>query len=130
MNPDLGVTNTWLAVIAVTSLVQLAGVIVAAVFGYRLYLRVQSTLERFEREASPLLARARTTLDEASDVLQRLRRADDEVRHALGSAKTGVSTVVSVAGRRLLPAIGIWRSARAAWQALRRGRPTGASRPA
>ena len=109
-------TNGWLAIIAISSLVQLAlmlGLLIGAV--------------RFQRRTEHAIAEVKS---EVQDAVDRVRRADDAVRHVMQRAGSAASTVVSVASQRAWPILGIVSAVRAGASALfgRDGRRAGASR--
>ena len=112
-------TNAWLAIIAISSLVQLAlviGLLIGAV--------------RFQRRAEHALAEVKS---EVHDAVDRVRRADDAVRQVMqraGSAASTVVNVASLASRRAWPVFGLVNAVRAGASALfgRDGRRAGAAR--
>jgi hypothetical protein len=60
-------------------------------------------------------------LDDASDVLDRVKAADDGVRRALDRTSATVQRVASAAGSRFWPVVGVIRGVRAAVASLSGG---------
>ena len=78
---DLGTTNVWLALIAISSVVQLLMVVGLLVGAVRFSRRVEKTIERINLEhLAPLAARAHHVIDQAEEVIARVRTVDDSVR--------------------------------------------------
>ena len=97
-------TNAWLAIIAVSSLVQLAIVLVLLIGAVR-----------FQRRAELTLAEVKV---DVRDAVERVRRADDAVRHVMQRAGEAAGAVVSVASRRVWPVLGLISAVRAGASAL------------
>ena len=101
MPPDLGTTNLWLTVIAIASIVQLLLVIVGGIAAYRIYRQsVRQLVEFQQQELGPMMRRLSVVLDDASDVLGRVKSADDGVRRALDRTSATVQRVAWAAGSR------------------------------
>ncbi len=101
-------TNTWLALIAVVSVVQLA-IVVAVLIGAM----------RFYRKTAGVLEEVRGEVREAVD---RVRRADDAVRNVMHKAGAAAGTVALLTTRRAWPLIGIVQAVRAGAGSLFRAR--------
>lgn len=115
MPPDLGTTNLWLTVIAIASIVQLLLVIVGGIAAYRIYRQsVRQIVEFQQQELGPMMRRLSVVLDDASDVLERVKSADDGVRRALDRTSATVQRVAWAAGSRMWPVVGVIRGVRAA----------------
>ena len=105
---DLTWTNTWLAILAVISLIQFLAICVAGFLGYRMYQKAMATLENVERvHIAPLRARVDGMLDQVQAVTDRVRHVQDSVSDALRHV-TGTGTAVAGAVRsKTWPIIGI-----------------------
>jgi hypothetical protein len=122
---DSGTTNIWLTVIAVASIAQLLLLLIISIAVYRFYRQTARQIEVFhQQQLDPAIRRLQAVLDEASDVLERVKAADDDVRHVLDRTSATVQRVASVAGSRVWPVIGLIRGVRAAVASL-----SGRSRP-
>ena len=111
---DLGTTNTWLAIIAISTLVQslvIIGLIVALV---RVVRRTESAITDLKREyMEPMTARANKVIGDVEDALARFRAMDDRVSGAINRTTEGLGVVATVARRRLWPVVGVMRGIRA-----------------
>ena len=97
-------TNTWLAIIAISSLVQLVIVVTLLVGALR-----------FQRRTEQALAEVKSDVHDAVD---RVRRADEAVRHVMQRAGDAAGAVVTVAARRAWPLLGVISAVRAGASAL------------
>jgi hypothetical protein len=115
MPADLGTTNLWLSVMAIASIAQLLLLIIGGVAAYRLYQQTIRQVEAFQhQELAPVMRRLTVVLEDASDVLGRVKTADDGVRHALDRTSATVQRAARVAGSRFWPVVGVIRGVRAA----------------
>jgi hypothetical protein len=118
---DLGTTNVWLAVIAISSVVQLLIVIAMLVGAWRFYRRIETTVDRITREhIAPVSARAHQVIDDVEDVMARVRSLDDGMRKTWSRVGDGVSLATSTVRGRLWPVVGIMRGLKAGLAALGR----------
>jgi hypothetical protein len=116
---DLATTNTWLAVIAVASLVQSLVVIGLVVAVFRLVRRTESAVEEVKREyLDPIATRTNRVIGEVEDALARFRSMDDRVSGAIHKTTEGLSAVATVAKRRFWPVVGAVRGVRAVARAI------------
>ena len=116
---DLGTTNSWLAVIAVASLVQSLVIIGLVVAMFRLLRKTESAIADLKREyVEPISARANKVIGEVEDALARFRSMDDRVSGALHRTTEGLSAVATVARRRFWPVVGAVRGLRAIAKAI------------
>lgn len=110
-----GTTNTWLAILAISSLVQTCMLVGVLVVAMRAVSRVTTELAELRiRQIEPLSVRLHAIADDVQDVVRRVRSVDDEVRTALARGTSGVASAASAARRRVWPAIGIMRGIAAA----------------
>ena len=116
---DLGTTNSWLAVIAIASLVQSLVIIGLVVAMFRLLRKTESAITDLKREyVEPISARANKVIGEVEDALARFRSMDDRVSGALHRTTEGLSAVATVARRRFWPVVGAVRGLRAIAKAI------------
>lgn len=120
MTPEgLGTTNVWLAILAISSLVQLLMVVGLLVGTFLFYRRIEATVNRIKQEQiAPVTARAHKVIDEVEHAMARFR----SIGEGVGNAATAVST-------RLWPVIGLARGVRAGLAALTERRPATARVP-
>lgn len=121
MTPDLGTTNLWLAVLALTSAGQFLMFVGAALIGLRAYKRTAATLDALEHEQiRPLLVRVNALIDDVQDITARARTVDDAVRARLEGVESALHTTRTVVQDRIWPVLGVLRAVRAgldAWLA-------------
>lgn len=112
MPPDLSTTNLWLGVLATVAVLELAALVVAGVFAYRAWRRVEAAIDRIdEQRIAPLTARAHEVLD---DVQQKLASVDSTV----DAVRTSVRS-------RFWPVIGLARAVSASVERMRTPGTTG-----
>jgi hypothetical protein len=92
-------TNTWLAIIAVATVLQLALLIAVLVSAARFYREATSTLQEVKSDVR--------------DALERVRRADDAVRDVMKRAGSAAGHVVTLTTRRVWPVLGLMSAIRA-----------------
>jgi hypothetical protein len=105
---DLTWTNTWLAILAVISLIEFLIVCAAGFFAFRMYQKAMATMESVERtHIAPLRARVDTMLDQVQELTDKVRHAQesvsDAVRHVTGTG----SAVAGAVKSKTWPIIGI-----------------------
>jgi hypothetical protein len=114
MNPDLGTTNTWLAILAVASLGQFLLLVVTGIVVFRTYRRTASAIENFEqRHLVPITGRVTMLIDDLQDVTARARRVDDVVRNKLDGVESVMQRARHIMALRAWPIVGIARAVRA-----------------
>lgn len=92
-------TNTWLAIIAVATVIQLALLIAVLIAASRFYRQATATLQEVKSDVR--------------DALDRVRRADDAVRDAMKRAGSAAGQVVMMTQRRVWPVLGLMSAIRA-----------------
>ena len=111
---DLSTTNTWLAVIAIASLVQSLVIIGLVVAMFRMFRKAETSINELKRDVvEPMTARANKVIDEVEDALARFRSMDERVNGAIDRTTEGLSAVATVARRRFWPVVGVVRGLRA-----------------
>ncbi len=119
---SLNTTNTWLAIIAIATVVQVAATATVAVFGYRLYARSRRAIDDVERRhIEPVTRRVNEVLDGVNTEVARLRRAGDRVQDTVEGLHNGVSTAASIVKSTVLPGWAVTRGVLAAVSAFRGG---------
>ncbi|HUP40635.1 MAG TPA: hypothetical protein VM115_10980 [Vicinamibacterales bacterium] len=107
---DLTWTNTWLAILAVISLVQFLIVCVAGFFAYRMYQKTMMTIETVERvHIAPLRARVDGILDQVQVMTEKVKHAQDSVSDALRHVTGTGSAVAGTLKAKSWPLIGIFQ---------------------
>jgi uncharacterized protein YoxC len=119
---DLQTTNLWLAVIAITGLVQMAMTLAVAYYVTSLVRRAQQAIDVAVADTRPLMRQVSAALDEVSDLVDRTRRAEASVTALVDRVGTTVDHVKTVALTKVWPAVGIARGLRAAAAAIRERR--------
>jgi hypothetical protein len=119
---DLQTTNLWLAVIAITGVVQMAMTLAVAYSVTTLVRRAQRAIDVAVADTRPLVRQVSAALDDMSDLVERTRRAEASVTAMVDRVGTTVDHVKTIALTKVWPAVGIARGLRAAAAALRERR--------
>jgi hypothetical protein len=121
---DTGSIPVWLAIIAMVQILQLAGIVIAAVVVTRHAARTSETLASLTAEVGPLIRRTNTVLDDVQDLAGRARRADEAAHAAAERVQMAWTAAKTVARSRLWPILGAARAAQAVARAIaRRAQP-------
>ena len=105
---DLTWTNTWLAILAVISLIQFLAMCVAGILAYRMYHRAMTTLETVERvHIAPLRARVDAMLDQVQLMTDKVRHAQESVSDALRHVSGTGSAVAGAVKSKAWPIVGV-----------------------
>jgi hypothetical protein len=119
---ELGNINTWIAVMAIASVVQVLALVTITVLGYRLYASSRTALAELEqRHVVPLTRRVNAVLDDVSDGVARLHTVGDGVQATWQGIHTGVSTATSAVKSVVSPGWAVARGVMAAVSAFRQG---------
>ena len=116
---DLQTTNLWLAIIAISGLVQIAMTLAVAYYVTTLFRRAQQAIDVAVADTRPLVRQASAALDDVSELVERTRRAEASVTAMVDRVSTTVDRVTTVALTKVWPAVGIARGLRAAAAAIR-----------
>ena len=96
MTPEqLSSMNTWLAVIAIASVIQVIALAVVAMVGYRLYSRSRVAIDDVQRQIEPVTRRVTEVLDNVNQEVARLRRGHEGRsgrRHSIYRARASQRT--------------------------------------
>lgn len=118
---DLGTTNIWLALIAISSVVQLLIVVGLFIAAVRFYRRIEQTVDRIKQEhIAPVSERAHKVIDEVEDVMARVRTIDDDVRRTITRVGDGVGVATSAVRDKFWPVLGLLRGLKAGIATLAR----------
>jgi hypothetical protein len=107
---DLTWTNTWLAILAIISLIQFLFVCAVAFFAYRLYQQAMATMETVERlHIAPLRARVDGMLDQVQVMTDKVRHVQELVSDALRHVTGTGSAVAGAVKSKTWPIVGIFQ---------------------
>lgn len=107
---DLTWTNTWLAILALISLVQFLIVCAAGFFAYRMYQKAMTTIETVERvHIAPLHARVDGLLDQVQVMTDKVRHVQESVSDALRHVTGTGSLVAGAVKSKTWPIVGIFQ---------------------
>jgi hypothetical protein len=107
---DLTWTNTWLAILAVISLIQFLFVCAAGFLAYRLYRQAMMTIETVERlHIAPLRARVDGMLDQVQLMTDKIRHVQESVSDALRQVTGTGSAVAGAVKSKTWPIVGIFQ---------------------
>ena len=105
---DLTWTNTWLAILAMISLIQFLIMCAAGFFAYRMYQKAMTTIETVERlHIAPLRARVDVMLDQVQVMTDKVRHAQDSVSDALRHVAGTGTAVAGAVKSKTWPIIGV-----------------------
>ena len=110
--------NTWLAVLAIASAIQVIALAVVALVVYRVSVKATATLDRVEQQIEPVKRRVTEVLDNVNQEVARLRRAGDRVEDSMAAVSHGVSAATSAVKTAVLPGWAATRGVMAALSAL------------
>jgi hypothetical protein len=110
---DLTMTNVWLAILAIVSLIEFLMIAAAGLFAYKAYRQVMSVIDNVERaHIAPLRARVDAILDEVEVITGKVKHAQDSVTAALHSAGNVGSVLAENLRAKTWPIVGLLKSAR------------------
>jgi len=116
---DLTMTNVWLGILAVISLLEFLMIAAAGLMAFKAYKQVMNTIETVERvHIAPLRARVDALLDEVEVITGKVRHAQDSVTAALHTASRTGSVLAGTVKSRTWPIIGMIRGVRTVADAL------------
>lgn len=105
---DLTWTNTWLAILAVISVIQFLIVCAAGFMAYRLYQKAMTTVETVERvHIAPLRARVDGMLDQVQVMTNKVRHVQESVSDALRHVTGTGSAVAGAVKSKTWPIVGV-----------------------
>jgi hypothetical protein len=116
---DLTMTNVWLGILAVISLIEFLMIAAAGLLAYKAYKQMLNVVETVERvHIAPLRARVDALLDEVEVITGKVRHAQDSVAAALHTATHAGSMIAGSMKSKTWPVIGMIRSVRTVAAAL------------
>jgi hypothetical protein len=119
---DLTMTNVWLGILAMISLIQFLILCVAGVMAYRMYSKAMVTIETIERvHVAPLRARADAMLDQAQTVVDKVRHTQETVSDAFRQVAGTGSAVAGAVKSKTWPILGIIQGLKSAANVIRNG---------
>jgi len=101
---DLQTTNVWLAVIAITGVLQMAMMLAVAYYVTTIVRRAQHAIDVAVADTRPLVRQVSAALDDVSDLVERTRRAEASVTAMVDRVGTTVDHVKTVALTKIWPA--------------------------
>lgn len=116
---DLTMTNIWLGILAVISLLEFLMIAAAGLFAYKAYKQVMTAVEAVERvHIAPLRARVDAILDEVEVITGKVKHAQDSVSAAFHTAATAGTLFAGTVKAKTWPILGIIKGVRMAATAL------------
>jgi urease alpha subunit len=119
MSGSLDTTNTWLAVLTVTVLIQTLLMLAAAFAAWRAIRHTTAAVDRLEQQyLVPLASQVHAVTGDVQEVITRVRRADDAVRAQIGRLDGLAHVAGHAIGARVWPVVGLSRAVLAAVRSL------------
>jgi len=136
---NLTMTNVWLGILAVVSLLEFLIIVVAGLMGYKLYRQATESLATVERlHIAPLRARVDAVLDEVQLITGRVKHAQNSVGDAVKQVAGAGGHIADTVRAKAWPILGVISGLRSVVSTLisekndgpdRPDRPTGPSGP-
>jgi len=125
MPTELDTLTNWVAVLAVAGAVQTLLLLGGVAAGFIAWRRAMASIDAIEqRHIAPISARVSAVVDDIQDVTQRIRHADDAMKHKLEEVGGAARVARDVLADRVWPAVGVVRAVSAGLKALSRPSPT------
>jgi type IV secretory pathway TrbL component len=116
---DLTMTNVWLAILAIVSLIEFIIIAAAGFLAFRAYKQVMSVVENVERmHIAPLRARVDGILDEVEVITGKVRHAQDSVGSVLQTAAQAGTAIAGSVKAKTWPVLAVIRGVRTAASSL------------
>ena len=116
---DLTMTNVWLGILAVISLIEFLVIAVVGFLAYRAYTQVMAVVDNVERvHIAPLRARVDGILDEVEVMTGKVRHAQDSVSSALHTAANVGSIFAGTVKSKTSPILSVIKGVRMAATAI------------
>ena len=123
---DISPLTTWVAIIAIASVLQSLLLLGGALMVWRSIKQGQDALERIERQhLVPLMARVNDTIGDVRDVTARVRQIDDDVRRTLTTSTERALDTAARVKSTAWPALALGRAVHDAVSSFRRRRSPG-----
>ena len=110
--------NTWLAILAIASAIQVIALAVVAMVVYRMSTKASATMDRVEQQIEPVKRRVTEVLDSVNSEVARLRRAGDRVEDSMAAVSHGVNAATSAVKTAVLPGWAVTKGVMAAVSAF------------
>ena len=115
---DLTMTNVWLGILAVTSLIEFLMIAAVGLFAYKAYKQMMTVVENVERvHIAPLRARVDAILDEVEIITGKVKHAQDSVAAMHTAASVG-SLLAGTVKSKTWPILSIIKGVRMAATAI------------
>ena len=116
---DLTMTNVWLGILAVISLIEFLMIAAGGFLAFKAYKQMMSVVENVERmHIAPLRARVDGILDEVEGITMKVKHAQDSVSSALHTAAGAGSIIADTVRARTWPVLRVIRGVKMAATAL------------
>jgi len=116
---DLTMTNVWLGVLAVISLIEFLMIAAAGLLAYKAYRQVMTVVDNVERvHIAPLRARVDAILDEVEAITGKVKQAQNSVTAVLYGAAHAGTAVAGTVKSKTWPIVGLIRGVRVAANAI------------
>ena len=116
---DLTMTNVWLAILAVVSLIEFLMIAAAGFLAYHAYKQLMNVVETMERvHVAPLRARVDAILDEVEVITGKVKHAQDSVSAAFHTAASAGSIIAGTVKSKTWPILSIIKGVRMAATAI------------
>ncbi len=126
---DLHTTNIWLAIIAITGVIQILALLGAALYVMQMMRRAQRAVDTVVAETRPLVQRANAAVDEAKALIARTHQAEESIIAMIDRTQamfdrvgTTVDHAKTVALTKIWPAAGMARGLRSVAAVIRERR--------
>jgi hypothetical protein len=116
---DLTMTNVWLGILAVISVLEFLMIAAVGLFAYRAYKEMMTVVENIERvHIAPLRARVDAILDEVEIIAGKVKHAQDSVASAMNTAATVGSLFAGTVMSKTWPILSVIKGVRMAAAAI------------
>ena len=129
---DLTMTNVWLGILAVISLIEFLMIAAVGLLAYKAYKQMITVVENVERmHIAPVRARVDAILDEVEVITGRVKHAQDSVTAALHTAASAGSIFATSVKSKTWPILSVIKGVRMAAAAIldRNGKSGAHDRP-
>jgi hypothetical protein len=116
---NLTMTNVWLGILAVISVIEFLMIAAAGILAFKAYKQVMGVVENVERvHIAPLRARVDAILDEVEIITGKVKHAQDSVAAALHTATSAGGLLADTVRSKTWPILGVIRGVRSVASAL------------
>jgi hypothetical protein len=123
MTPEqLSSMNTWLAIIAIASVIQVTALAAMAFVVYRLSSKATAAIDDVKQQIEPVKRQVTDVIDKVNAEIARVRRAGDRVEDGVAAVSHGVNAATSAVKTAVLPGWAVTRGLMAALSAFTRPR--------